>query len=499
MSASPLTPLDYIAEGYWQDFLAGRPIAGGIAYETQLHSCALDESLESLQRIDTLLSQVRRDMMKGGIWNEATLLVDEHYRNFMVFLGFYAGRVLAQQWENRPRWYGQFELRKRYPELSLITDDFYQHMAVGYGDNNAAANALPLFFALEPIGLRLFGNIDRQFEAVQGGQAASGLYQAVSARLPDLSDQANSLKISSGQATKAATNNATQSIHSMTDSSTTISTSQPANHYEPSEDVPVNNGLADVNVVSANIERPSAATTVSELSESTAPHQPELQIKPELTKLESPVIKPKSSVKTSPTPEMFTQLLIELDEIEVPQIAGVTEYQQACKVLDQFERHIAKQDKPRGQVVFSDNHIAAKNKALLALQAAAEAGNTAAMLRLAMYELLCEGLTADDEEAKKSGVEWVKQVASKNDSRAQRLLSKLYYQGVGVPQDIDSGKYWLEQAADNGHIEAANLVSQWEQAQALITTQKQEQHSIKRYQLLFGAVIIVAVLILIIV
>ncbi len=493
MSASPLTPLDYIAEGYWQDFLAGRPVAGGIAYETQLHNCALDESLESLQRIDMLLSQVRRDMIKGGIWNEATLLVDERYRNFMVFLGFYAGRVLAQQWENKPRWYGQFELRKRYPELSLIADDFYQHMAVGYGDNTVATDALPLFFALEPIGLRLFGNIDRPFKAVQGGQAASGLYQAVSARLPDLSDHDNALKISSGQATEVATHNTTQSIHSMTDSSTTISTSQSAKHYEPSEDVPVNNEFDDVNVISANIERPSAATTVSELSESNAPRQPEL------TKAESPVIKPKSSVEAPPTPEMFTQLLIELDEIEVPQIAGINEYQRACKVLDQFEQHIAKQNKPRGQIIFSDSHIAAKNKALLALQAAAETGNTAAMLRLAMYELLGEGLTADDEEAKKSGVEWVKHAASKNDSRAQRLLSKLYYQGVGVAQDIDSGKYWLEQAADSGHIEAANLVSQWEQAQALITTQKQEQHSIKRYQLLFGAVIVVAVLILIIV
>ncbi|WP_289115779.1 sel1 repeat family protein [uncultured Psychrobacter sp.] len=499
MSASPLTPLDYIAEGYWQDFLAGRPIAGGIAYETELHNCALDESLESLQRIDTLLSQVRRNMMKGGIWDEATLLVDEHYRNFMVFLAFYAGRVLAQQWQNKPHWYGQFELRKRYPELSLITDDFYQHMAVGYGDNNAATDALPLFFPLEPIGLRLFGNIDRPFKALQGGQAASGLYQAVSARLPDLSDQANNTDTLSYLKTESATHNTTQSIHSTTDSSTTISTSQPASHYEASEDVPVNNELADVNIVSANIERPSAATTVSKPLMSTAPRQPELQAKPELTKVASPATKPMAPVKTPPTPEMFTQLLIELDEIEVPQTAGVTEYQQACKVLDQFEQHIAKQDKPRGQVVFSDNHIAAKNKALLALQAAAEAGNTAAMLRLAMYELLGEGLTADDKDAKKSGVEWVKQAASKNDSRAQRLLSKLYYQGVGMPQDIDSGKYWLEQAADNGHIEAANLVSQWEQAQALITTQKQEQHSIKRYQLLFGAVIVVAVLILIIV
>ena len=118
---------------------------------------------------------------------------------------------------------------------------------------------------------------------------------------------------------------------------------------------------------------------------------------------------------------------------------------------------------------------------------------------MAMYQLLGEGLTADNESDKKAAVDWVKQAASKNDSRAQRLLSKLYYQGVGVPQDMTNGKYWLEQASDNGHMEAANLVRQWEQAQALITTQKQEQHSTKRYQLLFGAVILIALLILIIV
>ena len=44
-SASPLTPFDYIAAGYWQDFLADRPIAGGIAYESELRDCILDESL----------------------------------------------------------------------------------------------------------------------------------------------------------------------------------------------------------------------------------------------------------------------------------------------------------------------------------------------------------------------------------------------------------------------------------------------------------------------
>ena len=49
MSASPLTPLDYIAAGYWQDFLAGRSIAGGMAYETELQRCKLDAS-ETTQR-----------------------------------------------------------------------------------------------------------------------------------------------------------------------------------------------------------------------------------------------------------------------------------------------------------------------------------------------------------------------------------------------------------------------------------------------------------------
>jgi len=410
-----------------------------------------------------------------------------------VFLAFYVGRVLAQQWQSKPHWYGQFELRKRYSDLPLITDDFYQHMAVGYSDNDATTDALPLFFALEPIGLRLFGHIDRQFDAVQGGQVASGVYQAVKIRLPDLSDPL------SYQRSEVATPDATQNVQPTTMLSAHTGASTAANLNEQLKKAPVNHPLNQPDRVVADTETASAIATTSEPSVSAALLPVESYVRPELAKVEPPVTKPIAPAKTSPTPEMFTQLLIELDEIEVPQTAGVTEYQKACKVLDQFEQHIAKQDKPRSQIVFSDDHIVAKNKALQTLQVAAETGNTAAMLRLAMYQLLGEGLTADNKDEKKAGVDWVKQAASKNDSRAQRLLSKLYYQGVGVPQDMTNGKYWLEQAADNGHTEAANLVRQWEQAQALITTQKQEQHSTKRYQLLFGAMILIALLILIIV
>ena len=509
MSASPLTPLDYIAEGYWQDFLAERPIAGGIAYETELRACTLDESLESLQRIDTLLSQVRRDMIKSGIWDETMLLVDERYRNFMVFLAFYAGRVLAQQWQSKPHWYGQFELRKRYPELTLITDDFYQHMAVGY-DNGGVKERL--FFALEPIGLRLFGHIDRQFDAVQGGQVDSGLYQAVSLRLPTiLSNDVHSVseltsnKVAINKITthKATTHQVADSGNPSADSNTHVGTSQSNELLEKPQEVSIGTEHNLANAVVTDGESLAALSampdTVTELQTSVVPPESENPIKPELTKVKKPTAKPTSPVKNTSTPEMFTQLLVELDEIAVPQSTGDVQYLQARKVLDQFEQHIAKQNKPRRQVIFSDNHIAAKNKALLLLQAAAEDDNTAAMLRLAMYELLGEVLTADSDNQKKSGVEWVNQAAIKNDSRAQRLLSKMYYQGVGVSQDIDSGKYWLEQAADNGHAEAANLVKQWQQAEMLLTTQKQEQHSTKRYQLLIGAIIAVALLIIVII
>lgn len=519
MAASPVTPLDYMAAGYWQDFLANRPIAGGMAYESQLRACMLDESLASLQRVDTLLSQIRRDLIKTERWSEEMLLVDEHYRNLMVFLAFYAGRVLAQHWQQTPHWYGQFELGKRYPELALIREDFYQHMAVVYREDNEATEAdkPPLFFALEPIGLRLFGHIDRPFVAVQGDQVASGLYQAVSARLPaahkpsihgtDALDTAPSFTKDSITINKDAdSRNSAAGIDSI-DRQVSINDDTKAGARVST--VPT----ADSQIAFSEVSFDKAQTPISNLSHDastiTQPASPRTeQPVPQPSKHESPQASQSSqappeplapSAKLAPTPELFTQLMTELKDIEIMQSAGESDYQQASRILEQFEQYIAKQNTPRAQVKFAPKHLAVKKQALLKLQTAAEAGNTAAMLRLAVYELLGEGVTAETEAALAAGAEWVKQAASKNDSRGQRLLSKMYYQGLGVAQDIDNGKYWLEQAAKNGHAEAASVLEQWQQAQALITTQKQEQHSSKRYQLLLAAVVMMAILIFIIV
>jgi hypothetical protein len=510
MSVTLLTPLDYIAAGYWQDFLARRAVAGGIAYEVDLHHCGLDESLASLQRIDTLLSQIRRDMVKAGIWDEVTLLKNERYRNFMVFLAFYAGRVLARQWQQPPRWFGQFELDARYPELALINDDFYQHMAMFYGadtdintKNSSDKGNIPLFFALEPIGMRLFGHIDRAFKSAQGAQVASGLYQAVSDRLPKAENHLPQLADATiaghvNAEVRDKPNNQIANEKAVIDKVNLESSSETL--YADSKsaiDMPTtqlsNDKVDNISSTAATANAPTPLVENIEIVNAAVAPIEAVKI--------TPVARP--IVKKPATPEMFSQLLTELHEIEVIQTAGETEYEQTYKILDQFERHIAKQEKPREQVAFSEAHLQAKQQALLRLKNAANVGNSAAMLRLAMYELLGEGLIAKEGADKvagiEAGVEWVKQAASKNDSRAQRLLSKMYYQGVGVTQDLEIGKYWLEQAAENGHIEAASLVGQWQQAQVLISTQKQEQHSLKRYQLLFAVIIVIALLIIILV
>ena len=320
MSASPLTPLDYIATGYWQDFLARRAVAGGIAYEVDLHHCGLDESLASLQRIDTLLSQIRRDMVKAGIWDEATLLKDERYRNFMVFLAFYAGRVLAQQWQQSPRWFGQFELDARYPELVLTTDDFYQYMAMFYGadtdvntNDSSDKDNMPLFFALEPIGMRLFGHIDRAFKSAQGDQVASGLYQAVSARLPKavnhqphlvdttIADKPNTQTANEKAfIEKVSPENSSTSLYLNSKSSIDMATTQLSDDK-----------MGNVSSISATTITSVPLAEYIEITNATV----------------VPIVEPVKTTavaKKPPTPEIFSQLLTELHEIEVTQTTGET-------------------------------------------------------------------------------------------------------------------------------------------------------------------------------
>lgn len=495
--AAQKTTLDYVAEGYWQDFLAKRPIAGGMAYELEVRYCRLDETLDSLQRVDTLLSKIRRDMIQNHRL-EAFILADDTYRQLLLFLAFYSGRVLQAQSGLVGHWFSPFDLKSRKANLVLNHDDFYQQMA--FGINGA------LFFALEPIGLRLFGSIDRPFQAVQTQPIASGLYQGVLNVLNQLGHQPLSADLVLAKKENLLKNDFEKNNNTRL-SENLIQSQQAFGNNSTINNSAINNSPPD-NLAATQLIKTNAEAEFNQNLPKSVPIAESISQKPPLNIDQSaeqsppnqiPISKPttpKPVKVVAPTPEVFVQLMSDMDNIEVAQSGGVSDYQQARKILDQFERHIAKQKKPRGEVTFSEANLSARNKALALLEQSATDGNTAAMLYLAMYELLGEGLIKDSEARVESALEIIKKAAA-TDSCAQRLLSKLYYQGLFVPQDLAVGKFWLEKAAENGHPDALAVQSQWQQAELLLTSQKQEQTSIKRYQVFIAGLVVAAILLVI--
>ena len=78
------------------------------------------------------------------------------------------------------------------------------------------------------------------------------------------------------------------------------------------------------------------------------------------------------------------------------------------------------------------------------------------------------------------------------DVRAQKLLSRLYYQGFapndgGMAMDVSMGEHWLRKAADGGHPEAKKVCAYMNQVELLKNDHRTEMISDKRYGMLFIA------------
>jgi len=75
-----------------ETFLAGRPMFGGLAFEEQLRKAELDYSLDSLQRLDTLLRS-----LQPKIKPPYTEFINQtESQNFMRFAAFYIGMTVAR-------------------------------------------------------------------------------------------------------------------------------------------------------------------------------------------------------------------------------------------------------------------------------------------------------------------------------------------------------------------------------------------------------------------
>ena len=203
--------------------------------------------------------------------------------------------------------------------------------------------------------------------------------------------------------------------------------------------------------------------------------------------------------KASHTPKLFNEAYEDLMSLSVASDNDLA-YAQAASVLNVIDKHIqAEQDKgvALNDIHFDTAQTQARQQALTSLVGLVGQNNPSAMLRLSLYYFEGRGIPADTAKA----VMLVKRAADMGDMRAQKLLSRLYYQGYdpqngGIAMEVEMGELWLHKAADNGHPEAKKIRSYMTQVQALKADRQSEAQSDTRY-LKWGAALFVALIFII--
>lgn len=198
----------------------------------------------------------------------------------------------------------------------------------------------------------------------------------------------------------------------------------------------------------------------------------------------------KQRARASHTPKLFDEAYQDLLNINTPSDA-VSEYQKAAAILTKFDTFISNkiaQGKQMDEIVFNDNQLQARKQALALLVKLIKQNNPSAMLRLALCYFEGRGVNVDIHKA----IMLTKRSAQMGDVRAQKLLSRLYYQGFapsdgGMAMDVSMGEHWLRKAADGGHPEAKKVCAYMNQVELLKNDHRTEMISDKRYGMLFIA------------
>lgn len=593
---TPTTPLSSVAQAYWQDYREGRPIDGGVAFETMLRTIPLDGSLASLTVLDSFLTQAKPHLALDDV----TLMQRGDQRNLLLFIGFYAGFVLAYQAQGLAsahhlppvfEWVSHAQLCDTFAPLArLIDDDFSYSMAISLLPvSQTEQDFMPpvvsgsVFFPLVSIIEQLyprrqptltptaphFGFISASVATSVGEMlsrwqvldpnpanplavlASEALpttlpdpaFPAMQTDLPVVSDIDNPLIDRKSEDERAWRNElATQPVITYQayarpdfhDTSMTLSdegvapatelaethetlhtheTNQP-NEIDPIPDAAATMSNANPTVSNTKTGRQTldqkrvnskklnsrqaitkARAQAKALEQQQREEQARLAAEAEAQRqaeiaaaLANPRINEKllnqrkSMIDQQPVvKDSFSELETDLQTLQLPDnLAESTKtvYQQAVTVLQQ------------------PSNKAPLDKAVSVVQKLAEANVSDAMLQLALWQLRGRADLGIDKNPD-MGIEWVKKAAQLQDSRAEKLLSKLYFSGEIVGLDTALGKFWLAQASAHGHAEAQRLQQSFALVNTLTETRHEEDDYLKKLAIGTGVLVIIALIIIV--
>lgn len=460
----------------WQSLTAPAPRAT-FAYQAKLRQL-IEQSpnwgtnLESLKLIDVFLSAVKSDLAGRNV-KEHELVSHPEFVKLLMVLGYHVAKVLGVGLSggiDEMAYHANGVFGRIYARTfggsqahALSQDElsaFYQGLAFLAKATNAHGKVAQGFFVLSVIGARLFGSPHRIFKDLDANGTPSvavedSLYWAVSdfvQKMPTL----NSDKMAQ--------------LFELPAISRTVPPTKPV--------------AVDIPDVAGSLTKETQSQ-----KDVVAP-----------TKPTPPMSAKKQKARASHTPKLFQEVHDDLKNLPMPS-DNDPNYQKAKSVLDKIDGYINEQmakGKAMADISFNDKTTQVRTQAIALLSTAVKQGNLSAMTRLAVYLFEGRGVPANIATATKL----IKKSAELGDIRAQKLLSRLYYQGFapdegGFSMNVEMGEMWLGKSADGGHPEAKKVRAYMNQVEMLKSTHRTEIESDKRY-LLWGSVLVGGILLILV-
>lgn len=510
-----ITAFDKVAKTYWQQYLAGSPIGGGMAYAEFVQKCTLDDSMDSLKQLDKLLIAVKKDLDNNQQKNSAELLRQAPFRNFLLFLGFYAGRVVAQQLNTQMSWLDFEALSARH---TMTADKTFFVAVAGVPTNKPEASP---FFVLNVLGAKLFGSFNQKFTNPITGQLMSeSLYWGVLGYLDDLKQNSELINSIHHQKTTLQTT----AIRS--DEPKGVATPINQEIQKTAEQIPapapelIADNRADLvalpatkvspSVTQEPIQPPQIATTPkaqpSQLQSKSAPlvsneskfdnsNQSKLgQPKSDHSALPPQGLSRRAKEKLERQKNAYKAHFKEVKEDIVTLVAVNNthddQFAKAKAVIDKvYELTEGDEDK---LAQLNDKQQATLTQVIELLKKLANAGNTNALLTLAVCYFEGIGVAKDE----KTATPLVQRAAEAGDVRAAKFLSRIYYHGLGVNPSTELGELWLNKAADGGHEEAKKIKQQFNQIRAMQDDQRVEAYKDRQFMMILVAVAVIFVIVI---